>query len=66
MVGGLECAFGGTREGSHLVVGHLIVVAQTEDKLLLGGKAQDSRLELNLGSIGIEVLVCRESLQEVE
>ena len=66
VVGGLECTFGGSREGSHLVVGHIVIVAQTEDKLLLGRKAQDSPLELLLGSVGIEVLISGESLQEVE
>ena len=44
VVGGLECALRRAGKCGHLVVGHLIVVAQAEDELLLGRQAEQSTL----------------------
>lgn len=61
VVAGLERAHAGAGYLGHLLIGHLVVVAQVEHQALLVGQAQDGALQLQLnrvardGGVGFEL-----------
>ena len=63
VVGCFESALTRPCQSRHLLVRHLIIVAQSEDQLLLGRKGKDGFLKAFLYFIRIEVFVCMESGQ---
>ena len=63
VVGCFESTLTRPRQSRHLLVRHLIIVAQAEDQLLLGWKGKDGFLKAFLYFIRIEVFVSMKSGQ---
>lgn len=57
MIGGLQRAFGGVEQLTHVAVLHLLEVAQLEDRALNVGQRGDGFLKLCLDLRAVEVVI---------